>query len=67
MAKSKEARTCKLVFMKDGKPQECGGVIKKRDVLEPFNLHMPMGSRPETVLTYDYCEKCRVIYNCKER
>jgi len=57
-------RICKLVFMEDGKPQECGGKIEKQTIHRPFGPHSMIGGPPEPPLfSYARCDKCNVLYD----
>lgn len=58
-----EPRTCKVLYMKDGTPAECGGEIKKEKVKEPFGNHSVIGSPIPVIFTYEYCASCNVMYH----
>lgn len=51
-------RHCKIVYMRKGKPVECGGVVKKKEVHKPFDMYTPISGPRERIMTFKYCAKC---------
>ena len=57
-------RACRLVFMKDGVPTECGGKIKMQEIDQSLDSHASIGGPSEPpVFTYGRCSKCHVMYD----
>jgi len=53
---------CRLVYMKNGVPQECGGEMEEVEVPQPFTMHSRVGGPPDPpLLFYRRCKKCRVV------
>jgi hypothetical protein len=68
MAKSKEVSTCKLVFMKNGALQECGGEIEEKKIHRPFSSHTVFGGpAPPPLFIYGRCKKCHAMYDYDDR
>ena len=61
------SRKCKLVFMANGKPKECGGKIEEQDVDQPFTTHTVIGGPAEPPLfSYARCNKCHIVYDLED-
>ncbi len=61
MGNTKEER-CKILYMENGKPQECGGKIEPADFRVPANPHNPLhGGVLGKPFLYRFCTKCHVL------
>jgi len=61
--KKEPKQTCKLVFMENGVPTACGGIIETTRVMPPFTMHTVIGGPPERpIFSYRSCNKCGSIY-----
>ena len=62
--KREPKRACRIVYMKDGVPIECGGVIREVRVPQSCSMTTPIGGPPRRpVMTYAQCQRCRVMFS----
>lgn len=45
-----------------GKCHYCPGTLYLRDVQEPFSMHARVGGPSPTIMSFYFCEKCKLVY-----